>query len=109
MSGAELRRLVRSERGLATYLPSGENLMSRTGFLKLKWCNTVERAKLAIKALPSRSERARVSRAQSGQPQDEQRTGLPSSTEMMVFPSGLNATLAMFLRFSNESVRLLLL
>lgn len=36
-----------------TYLPSGENLMSRTGFLKLKWCSTVERAKFAIKARPS--------------------------------------------------------
>lgn len=37
----------------ATHWPSGENLTSRTGFLKLKWCSTVERLKLTRTARPS--------------------------------------------------------
>jgi hypothetical protein len=37
----------------ATHFPSGENLISRTGFLKLKWCKTVDRLKLTRIARPS--------------------------------------------------------
>ena len=36
-----------------TRLPSGENFISLTGFLKLKWCRTVDRLKLTRIARPS--------------------------------------------------------
>ena len=68
-----------------TYFPSGENLISRTDFWKLKWCRTTPRRALTRRARPS------------------------SSTEIKTFPSGLSAITSIFFLFSKGNVKDLLL
>ena len=67
------------------YFPSGENLISRTDFWKLKWCRTTPRRAL--------TRRARLS----------------SSTEIKTFPSGLSAMTSVVFLISKGNVKDLLL
>lgn len=98
---------VLGRHGFSTHLPSGENLMSRTGFLKLKWCKTVERLKLTRTARPSALVQA--CQLMARKQLVSKIADAPSSTLMRTVASGERAMRETFLRFSKARVRDLLL
>jgi hypothetical protein len=81
--------------------PFGENSMALTGFLKLKWWRTMPRRKLTRRALPSVRNKYTM--------ENEEALTAPSSTLIRMFPSGLRAITAIFLRFWKAKVKDLLL